>query len=316
MNKRKIGVLVLSYGTPESLDQVEAYYTHIRRGVPPAHEQLEELVNRYRAIVGGVFPLREITNQQVNALEKMLNQQHPDTPFICYQGLKHAYPFVEDGIKQMANDGIQHAIGVVLAPHYSSMSVATYVKRAQEQANLIGLPIQFVYQYHVHPKFLQALSIRIQSAINKFNLQEHEQVKVIFTAHSLPTKILEINDPYPEQLLQTAQALVAMVGIDKHNWQMGWQSAGRTATPWLGPDILDIIRTVHEQEHVRHILVCPIGFVSDHLEVLYDIDIECQALAKSLGIHLERTDSLNTDPLYIETLSDVVYQQYVTATSE
>ncbi|MNI24235.1 Ferrochelatase [compost metagenome] len=307
MADQRIGVLVMSYGTPESLDQIEAYYTHIRRGNPPSPEQLEDLQKRYEAIVGGFFPLRENTNKQVQALEATLNEEHPELFFTCYQGLKHAQPYVEDGIEAMVKDGITQAVGVVLAPHYSTMSVAGYVKRAKDKAEELGLSIDFVHSYHLHPKLLEALSTRVEKSLHKFTGVDREQVRVIFTAHSLPERILEMKDPYPEQLLQTATAIAERVGIT--NWQFGWQSAGQTGTPWLGPDILDVLQTIHKEENVQHVLLCPIGFVSDHLEVLYDIDIECQTLAKQLGIHLERTDSLNTDPLYMQTLSDVVYDK-------
>ncbi|MBP1995937.1 ferrochelatase [Paenibacillus eucommiae] len=307
MTKARIGVLVMSYGTPESLDQIEAYYTHIRRGNPPSAEQLEALKSRYEAIVGGFFPLRENTNKQLQGLQETLNREHPEIEFVCYHGLKHAKPFVEDGVAQMVEDGITEAVGVVLAPHFSTMSVGGYVKRAKEKAEELGLNIQFVMSYHLHPKLLQALSSRVESALRLFEGAKADEVRVIFTAHSLPEKILEMKDPYPDQLLATAAAIAESVGIT--NWQFGWQSAGQTATPWLGPDILDVLRTISIEEKVVKVLLCPIGFVSDHLEVLYDIDIECQSLAKELGIHLERTESLNTDPLYLETLSDVVFEK-------
>ncbi|WP_028547665.1 ferrochelatase [Paenibacillus sp. UNC451MF] len=308
MTKQRIGVLVMSYGTPESLDQVEAYYTHIRRGNPPSAEQLKELTDRYDAIVGGFFPLRENTNKQVQALEQMLNERHPDKTFVCYQGLKHAAPFIEDGVEQMIKDGIQQAVGVVLAPHYSIMSVGGYIKRAKDKAEEMGgLSIEFVKSYHLHPKLIEALSNRVTETLQRFDDTSKEEVRVIFTAHSLPEKILEMKDPYPDQLLATSKAIAEQTGVN--NWQFGWQSAGQTAMPWLGPDILDVLHTVTHEEQVKNVLICPIGFVSDHLEVLYDLDIEAQKVAKELGIHLERTPSLNTDPLYMETLSDVVYEQ-------
>lgn len=306
--KRRIGVLVMSYGTPQSMDQIEAYYTHIRHGRPPAAEQLNELKARYEAIVGGFFPLRQNTDKQVEELQNTLRRDHPEIEYVCCQGLKHAYPFIEDGVEQMAKDGIREAVGVVLAPHFSTMSVGAYAKRAQEEADKYGISIRFVLQYHLHPKLLQALSERVARTLEtKFADVPREQVRVIFSAHSLPEKIVEMKDPYPEQLLETSKAVAERTGVS--NWQFAWQSAGQTAIPWLGPDIADVLRTIRSEEDVKYVLMCPIGFVSDHLEVLYDIDIECQTLARELGIRLERTESLNTDPLYMETLSDVVHEQ-------
>jgi ferrochelatase len=307
MTKQRIGVLVMSYGTPESLDQVEAYYTHIRRGHPPTAEQLKDLTDRYEAIVGGFFPLRENTNKQVQALEQRLNADYPELSFTCYQGLKHASPYIEDGIERMVQDGIEQAVGVVLAPHYSVMSVGGYIKRAQDKAAELGLKISFVKSYHLHPQLIEALSERVSDTLKRFGDTAKDDIRVVFTAHSLPEKILEMRDPYPEQLLETSRAIAEKTGIG--NWQFGWQSAGQTGTPWLGPDILDVLETVSREEQIKNVLVCPIGFVSDHLEVLYDLDIEAQKKARELGIHLERTPSLNTDPLYMAVLSDVVKAQ-------
>ncbi|MCZ8519104.1 MULTISPECIES: ferrochelatase [Paenibacillus] len=308
--QKKVGVLVMSYGTPESLEGIEAYYTHIRRGHPPTAEQLEDLRSRYEAIVGGVFPLRENTDKQVQALEARLNEKYPDTEFVCYQGLKHAAPFIEDGVERMAQDGVAEAVGIVLAPHYSVMSVGGYIKRAKEKAEALGLPIRFVQSYHLHPALIEALSIRVEEALGKFGEGAKERVQVLFTAHSLPEKILEMKDPYPEQLLATSKAIADEVGLSR--WQFGWQSAGQTGVPWLGPDILEVMKTLQEEGQTKEVLVCPVGFVSDHLEVLYDLDIEAQKTARELGLHLERTRSLNTDPLYMEALSESVYEQLVT----
>lgn len=308
MATETIGVLVMSYGTPSSLDQVEAYYTHIRRGHPPTPEMLKELTDRYDAIVGGFFPLRVNTNKQVEGLEKLLQEQYPELNFVCYQGLKHAEPYIEDGVAQMARDGITRAVGVVLAPHYSTMSVGGYIKRAAEKAEELGVKMTFVESYHLHPTLLDALVERVNEGIERFDHTAEHPVQVIFTAHSLPEKILEIGDPYPEQLLETSKALADRTGLN--NWQFGWQSAGRTAMPWLGPDILDTLKSL-SSEGIKNVLVCPVGFVSDHLEVLYDLDIEAQQLAGELGMHLERTKSLNTDPKYMATLADVVHTRFL-----
>jgi ferrochelatase len=304
-----VGVLVMSYGTPASLDKVEAYYTHIRRGKPPTQDQLDDLVSRYDAIVGGFFPLRRNTDNQVAALQETLNRTDPDVEYVCYQGLKHAEPYIEEGVRAMAADGIKQAIGVVLAPHYSSMSVGSYIKRAQGTAEELGMRLEFVESYHLHPLLVEAISVRVERALARFTEVDPEEVKVLFTAHSLPERILQMKDPYPEQLLATSRAIAERTGVE--NWQFAWQSAGQTGEPWLGPDVLEELSRLHADEGVDYVLVCPIGFVSDHLEVLYDLDIEAQALAKRLGMHLERTEMLNTEPLYMETLADVVNEKRV-----
>lgn len=304
MANSAIGVLVMSYGTPASLEQVEQYYTHIRRGQPPTGEQLTELTERYEAIAGGVFPLRENTDNQVRSLQRLLDELHPQRSFVCYQGLKHAQPYIEDGVDAMAADGVREAVGIVLAPHYSVMSVGGYIKRAEERAREHGIRMRFVRSYHLHPLLVEALALRLNDALTKFADVPKSDVRVMFSAHSLPERILEMNDPYPGQLLETSEAICAATGVT--NWQFAWQSAGRTATPWLGPDILDVLRRNRDEEGVRHTIISPIGFVSDHLEVLYDIDIEAQQAAAELGVHLERTASLNTDPLYIRVLADEV----------
>ncbi len=301
----KIGVLVMSYGTPESLEGVEAYYTHIRRGNAPSPEQLKELKDRYEAIVGGVFPLRENTDRQVEALQEMLNRSGGDMEYVCYQGLKHAQPFIEDGVEAMVRDGITRAVGIVLAPHYSVMSVGTYIKRAKEKADASGIRMEFVESYHLHPELIDVLSRRVSAKLDQFEETgaARGDVRVLFSAHSLPERILAMGDPYRDQLLETSKAIADRAGVT--SWQFTWQSAGRTAEPWLGPDILDTLRELSTSQ-VKYVLSAPIGFVSDHLEVLYDLDIEAQALASELDLRLMRIDSLNSDPVYMSVLSDVV----------
>ncbi|WP_028596349.1 ferrochelatase [Paenibacillus assamensis] len=311
MSERRIGVLVMSYGTPESLDQVEAYYTHIRRGSPPSPEQLEELRSRYEAIVGGVFPLRQHTNEQVNALQAELDARTAGTgiTYICYQGLKHAAPFIEDGIEAMARDGISEAVGIVLAPHYSIMSVGSYLKRAQEEADKHGITFAGVKSYHLHLQLIEALVERVNEQLDAYEQegQKREQVQVLFSAHSLPEKILEMNDPYPEQLLETSRAIAKASELTDEQWQFTWQSAGQTGMPWLGPDILDTLEQ-SAGEGRPAVISAPIGFVSDHLEVLYDLDIEAKQKSNELGIGFKRTRSLNQDIRYIQTLADKVVE--------
>lgn len=306
MSNDRIAVLVMSYGTPESMDQIEAYYTHIRRGNPPTEAQLKELTGRYEVIVGGFFPLRKNTDHQVASLQAMLAKLYPQIDYECFQGLKHASPYIEDGVESIVAAGYKRAIGIVLAPHYSIMSVGGYVKRARLKAEELGLEMQFVQSYHDHPLLIEMFSERVSESLEAFSAEDRGQVRILFSAHSLPEKILEMNDPYQEQLLATSRLIAERVGMT--NWQFAWQSAGQTATPWLGPDILEVLETIHREEGVKHVIVCPIGFVSDHLEVLYDIDIECKQLADKLGMQLERTRMLNSDPKYMQLMAEVIHQ--------
>ncbi|KPV42335.1 ferrochelatase [Alicyclobacillus ferrooxydans] len=295
-----IGVLVMAYGTPRSLEEVEAYYTHIRRGRAPSPELLQNLIDRYQAI-GGVSPLNEITRAQAEGIEERLNKSNQGS-FKVYLGMKHNAPFIADAVADMAQDGVSHAVTLVLAPHYSTMSVANYQKAANEKATELGHP-DFVHvdSWHLEPKFIELLSDRVAEALKLF--PSKDAVRVLFTAHSLPERILQVGDPYPTQLRETGDAVAAALGLT--NYSFGWQSAGRTEEKWLGPDVLDVLRELHEAGE-NDVVICPTGFVSDHLEVLYDVDIECQGLAKSLGMHLERTASLNADPRFLDLLSDVV----------
>ncbi|MGZ9582986.1 ferrochelatase [Paenibacillus marinisediminis] len=311
MTQRTIGVLVMSYGTPAGMDQIEAYYTHIRRGNPPTAEQLGELSSRYEAIVGGVFPLRENTDKQVQALQEELDHRTAgrDIKYVCYQGLKHAAPFIEDGIAKMAADGIREAVGIVLAPHYSVMSIGGYMKRAAEEADKQGIAFKGIDSYHMHPQWIEAQKIRVVEKLKEYEAEgvKQDDVHVLFSAHSLPARILEMNDPYPQQLLESSEAIASECGVSRANWRFTWQSAGQTAMPWLGPDIMDTLDTVIE-EGIRYVISAPIGFVSDHLEVLYDLDIEAKQKSDSIGLGFKRIRMLNHDPLYMNVLADCVMQ--------
>ena len=305
MSNEKIAVLVMSYGTPKSMEDIKQYYTHIRRGQPPTAEQLNELTKRYEAIVGGVFPLRHNTDAQVSSLQNKLNQLAP-YQYVCYQGLKHAEPYIEDGVEQIAKSGITQAVGIVLAPHYSMMSIGGYIKRAKEKAAEHGISISFVESYHMHPKLIEALTNRVQAQLDKLKqLSVDKPVKVLFSAHSLPERILAMGDPYPNQLMESSAAIAESAEVE--DWQFTWQSAGRTHEPWLGPDILDTMEKLAAQGY-KAILSAPIGFVSNHLEVLYDLDIEAKTKAKELGVAFERIEMLNADPLYIEALAECVLE--------
>jgi ferrochelatase len=293
----RLGVLVMAYGTPKDLAGVEAFYTGIRHGRPPPPDRLEELTERYRAI-GGRSPLLEITTAQAEGISA-------ETGLPTYVGQKHAEPFIANAVRAMANDGIERAAGLVLAPHYSTMSVGDYERRARAAAEDMGWrgKLEMVKSWHLEPGFISLMAERVQAALKTIPGEARDDAVVVFTAHSLPEKILQRKDPYPDQLEETGAAVAAQVEL-KH-WRVGWQSAGRTDVPWLGPDILELIPQLAEAG-AKAVVVCPCGFVADHLEVLYDLDIEAANLARELGIEFARTASPNDDPAFVRVLAGVV----------
>lgn len=295
------GVLAMAYGTPRNLDEVEAYYTDIRRGRPPSPEQVAELKARYEAI-GGLSPLREVTDEQARRLEERLNAGNQGT-YRVYVGMKHWHPYIAETVQNMARDGIRQAVGFVLTPQYSELSVGGYIAAAEAAAGAAGLKIEYVRNWHCEPEFIGALARRVAAALDEFPEPVRHHVPVIFTAHSLPASILEKGDPYHNHLVETGAHVAARLGLER--WQVAYQSASATGVPWLGPDIVDALRDLHAQGD-RQAIVCTAGFVADHLEVLYDIDIEAQAVAEELGMKLVRAASLNADPDFIEALATVV----------
>jgi ferrochelatase len=290
-------VLMMAYGTPRDLDDVERYYTDIRNGRPPPAELLAELQDRYRAI-GGKSPLLEITRAQVDGVGQRLGVE-------THLGMKHASPRISDAVAEIAAGDAGRIVGLVLAPHYSAMSVGDYERRARLAADEVGWPgaIDMVESWHLEPGYIDLLCERVDYAIRSLTKDVRRDTTVVFTAHSLPERILRTGDPYAKQLRETAAAVAARMGLTA--WQIGWQSAGRTKDPWIGPDILHVIADL-AAEGRRGVVVCPCGFVSDHLEVLYDVDIECKQAAAEHGIELERTASPNDDPAFLDVLANVV----------
>lgn len=305
---KPIGVLLMAYGAAKNLDDLERYYTDIRHGRPPSAAQLADLRRRYEAIGGG-SPLFAITERQGGLLQEELNRRHSAGAFRVYLGMKHAAPFIADAIDQMLSDGLTEMLGLVLAPHYSALSVGTYARAIEQtlDATHHRRPrVHVASSWHLQPSLLALLKSRIEDALELFSPSERQALALVFSAHSLPQRILEMGDPYPEQLQETGRAVAAMLNPALQA-NFSWQSAGRTEEPWLGPDILDKIQALADAG-VRAILDCPAGFVSDHLEVLFDLDIEAKAHAQKLGVHFERTASLNDDPRFGSVLADVVEQ--------
>jgi ferrochelatase len=303
---RPTGVLLMAYGSPNSLDEVEAYYTDVRGGRPPTPQLLAELQERYRR-VGGRTPLLDISRAQADGLQALLDAEEPGR-FRVYLGMKHWHPYLAEAVERMRADGIREAVAVALAPHYSRMSIGGYISRVEEAQAGQAEPIRFSYveSWHDEPRFWQALVTQVREALDqKFTPEERGRVFVVFTAHSLPQRIREWDDPYERELRATAAGVAGLLGLGTDRWDFAFQSAGRTPEPWLGPEILGKIRELAERGE-RSILICPVGFIADHLEILYDIDIEAQDLARELGVHVERIAMLNDRPALVAALVAVV----------
>lgn len=288
-----VGVLLMAYGTPAGAEDVEAYYTHIRRGRPPTPEQLADLRRRYEAI-GGVSPLLERSRAQARGLQRALGPGH-----VVELGMKHAPPFVEDAVVALAGSGVERAVGLVLAPHYSALSVGEYVERAGTAAAGSALELSFATDWHLAPGYLDLLAEGVVAGLADLPAP----ATVVFTAHSLPARVTAMGDPYPQQLAETAAAVAQRASLER--WSVAWQSAGRTPEPWLGPSVLEVIAELAVAGE-RGVLVCPAGFVSDHLEVLYDLDIEAHDVAGRCGLAFARTPSPNDDPRLCATLASLV----------
>jgi ferrochelatase len=298
----KTGVLIMAYGTPTTREDVEVYYTRIRHGRPPTPELLADLTRRYDAI-GGTSPLAQRTADQVAGVARVLEHVAPGA-FDVRFGSKYEPPLLETAAISFHDEGFTHVIGLVLAPHSSSMSTDQYMSRAGEA---LGDDVTFtqIGAWWEFPGFLEIIAQRVTNALDTIPSRDRETTEVIFSAHSLPEKILASGDTYPEQLRESARRAAEIAGVQR--WDIAWQSAGRTADPWIGPDILQVIRTKKE-EGVTDIVSCPIGFVSDHLEVLFDIDVEAQAVAHEVHINLVRTASLNDDQRFMTMLAAVVLE--------
>jgi ferrochelatase len=290
------GVLALSYGTPASRGEVADYYTRIRHGRAPSDGQLADLVRRYDAI-GGLSPLNERTADQVTGLAAVLERRAPGG-YVVHGATKYASPSIEAQVDLLVAEGVAPVVGLVLAPLSAPMSTGQYHDRAvaalDGRADYLG-----VWSWWDAPGFSGLLAGRVREAIDAVG---DEHALVVFSAHSLPARVVAEGSDYPDQLARAAERIATDAGIDDH--LVCWQSAGRTADEWLGPDLLEVIRALDAS--VRTIVVCPVGFVADHLEVLYDVDIEARAVAEQRGITLRRTASLNDDPAFLEILADVV----------
>jgi len=299
------GVLVMAHGTPERREDVAEYYTRIRRGRPPSDEQLAELLSRYDAI-GGLSPLAQRTDAQVRGIAAALDALDPGA-FEVRLGTKHTAPSIEDTAASFVADGFTSVIGVVLTPHFSSMGTGEYLERA---STALGERVSFtaVRQWYDAPGFDELVATRVLDTLRRLDEAERDGALVLFTAHALPLRVLEGGE-YPAQLAESARLVAERAGLERY--EVAWQSAGLTPEPWIGPDVLEVIASLPARA-ITAVVVCPIGFVADHLEVLYDIDVLAHEKALEVGVTLQRTPSLNDDPSLMSLLAATI----TTATSK
>ncbi len=350
----KTGVLLMSYGTPKSQEDIEAFYTDVRRGRPPSREQLDELVQRYE-LIGGTSPLTKKTYQQIEAISSRLDSLSPGKYLVVY-GTKHSSPKIEEAVQELADAKVSSLIGMVFAPHYSRFSIGEYLERAQKVAAASEIKCRFIKSFALDGKLLDFLTDQIRSELNKHinqivllrksrtfgdSLSSPDKIMILITAHSLPRHLVTNGDPYIDELNSTAAAIAKKLGLGSESefvelsllkdklvekgdsepererfdlledieisWQIAWQSAGKTDQEWLGPDILTVIKDLSERE-ITDVIICPAGFMADHLEVLYDIDIDGQKLAKNLGVALSRTESVNDNLMVMNSLAEKIHE--------
>lgn len=297
----KKAVLMMAYGTPDSTEWMPYYLSDIRGGRPMSEEFIQEFRHRYELIGGS--PLSALTYDQAKKTAEELQRRGFDWP--VYLGMRHWSPWIKDTVGQMHMHGIEEAVGIVLAPHYSSMSIGRYWDKVAEAQKAYGSDIKFsfVNSWYRQPNFLQAIEDHIRAAYEKFAPDVRDKVKLVFSAHSLPARLLKMGDPYDDELKTNAQIIAERLG--SVDWMFTYQSAAHTGEPWLGPQIEEVVVDLAQQGY-KYMLVAPIGFVCDHVEVLYDIDIEAKELAQEHGMQLERIEMMNSDPLFINAIVEAV----------
>jgi len=312
----KTAVLVMAYGGPNSLDDIEPYLLDIRGGRPTSPELIEEIRQRY-ARIGGRSPLLEITRAQASALERCLNDISPSQEsapdYRVYVGMRHWKPYIREVVAQIAADGCENGIAICMAPHASKMSTGAYLQKlrealqAQEALNM-PLTMDFIESWYDQPFLIESLARKVQAAAEQFPPAARSQIHHLFTAHSLPAVLQEQGDPYVDQLQQTARLLAQELGLSAGQWTFGYQSAGASGGRWLGPSIEDILPEF-AKAGIRNVLVTPVGFMADHVEILFDLDIEAQEIAKEHDIHLVRSQSLNASPDFIQGLAKFIAER-------
>ena len=311
MPESPIGVLFMAYGGPESLDDLPGYLSDIRAGRSTSKAILEEISRNYR-LIGGSSPLLQLTMETVHAVMEILNPPDQCERFRPYLGMRHWAPWIEETVGDMIEDRLDRAVSIVLAPQYSGMSIAKYQKKIHAGLHFYRGEIEFshIQSYYNDPGLIKAFAERVHLGLQRFPKEDRDRVHVIFSAHSLPTRILKENDPYPVQFRETASLVAKAADLPENQWSTCYQSEGRSPEPWLGPQLEDYIVDLANQG-IQNIISIPVGFVSDHVEILYDIDIEAQQVAKQYNLRLERPPSLNSDPIFVQALARLIRMQAV-----
>jgi protoporphyrin/coproporphyrin ferrochelatase len=292
-------VLLMAYGSPNSLEEVGDYLRQVRGGRPTTDEEIERLRERYRR-VGGRTPLLNITLAQARALQDKIDSMK--LPARVYVGMKHWHPYVEETVEIMVREGASSIVGLALAPHYSKLSIGGYEEAVRRGlAKTKQVPFSMITNWHTESNLIQALSQRVREGLD--SMERPFSAIVLFTAHSLPKRAVSADDPYESQLRETSRLVADRAGAGF--WDFAFQSAGDPPDSWLGPMFKDKIEELSKNKF-QEILICPVGFVSDHLEILYDLDIEAKEFGHSIGVKVTRTRSLNDDPMFVEALAQTV----------
>lgn len=303
-SQRPIAIMLMAMGGPDKLENVEPYLLDVRGGRPTPPEFVEEIRERYR-VTGGKSPVLAITREVARKLEQKLNGPGGER-YRVYVGLRHWHPYIKETYAELLDDQPEALIGLCMAPQYSSLSIGAYAKKLEEARAEFGghFPVTLVRSWHRHPRLIQAIADNIHAALQKFPLEVRATVPILFTAHSLPERVLLSKDPYPDEVRATMDAVCERLGQPATRC-FAFQSQGRSGEQWLGPTVESVLDQLHADGH-RHVLLAPIGFISDHLEVLYDVDIDFKQRARALGMQLERIEMLNASAPLIDILASVL----------